>query len=70
MPKQMLAQSRKAYPVYVLTGPVKLFCFQFNMGGGGGFRRFENCAVKLSAKETKWNSLAVRTHPTFLETLI
>ena len=34
------------------------------------FKRFENCTVKLSAKETKWTSLEVRTHPTFLETLI
>ena len=34
------------------------------------FKRFENCTVKLSAKETKWTSLLVRTHPTFLETLI
>ena len=31
---------------------------------------FENGAVKLSAKETKWTSLEVRIHPTFLETLI
>ena len=30
----------------------------------------ENGAVKLSAKETKCTSLEVRTHPTFLETLI
>ena len=34
------------------------------------FKRFENCTVKLSAKETKWTSLEVRTHPTFLETSI
>ena len=34
------------------------------------FKRFENCTVKLSAKETKWTSLEVRTHPTFLENLI
>ena len=34
------------------------------------FKRFENCTVKLSAKETKWTSLEVRTHPTFLDTLI
>ena len=34
------------------------------------FNSFENCTVKLSAKETKWTSLMVRTHPTFLETLI
>ena len=26
--------------------------------------------VKLSANKTKWTSLEVRTHPTFLETLI
>ena len=31
---------------------------------------FKNCAVKLSAKETKWTSSEVRTHPTLLETLI
>ena len=30
---------------------------------------FENGTVKLSSKETKWTSLEVRTHPTFLETL-
>ena len=30
------------------------------------FKRFENC----TGKETKWTSLEVRTHPTFLETLI
>ena len=34
------------------------------------FKRFENCTVKLSAKETKWTSLEVKTHPTFLENLI
>ena len=34
------------------------------------FKRFENCTVKLSAEETKWTSLEVRTHPTFLENLI
>ena len=34
------------------------------------FKRFENCTVKLSAKEIKWTSLEVRTHPTFLENLI
>ena len=33
------------------------------------FKRFENCTVKLSVKETKWTSLEVRTHPTFLENL-
>ena len=31
----------------------------------GSFKRFESCTVKLSAKETKWTSLFVRTHPTF-----
>ena len=31
---------------------------------------FENCTVKLSAKETKWTLLEVRTHPTILENLI
>ena len=34
------------------------------------FKRFENCAVKLSAKETKWSSSEVRTRPTFLQNLI
>ena len=34
------------------------------------FEKFENCTVKLSAKKTKWTSLEVRTHPTFLENLI
>ena len=34
------------------------------------FKRFENGTVKLSAKETKWTSLEVRTHPTFLENSI
>lgn len=34
------------------------------------FKSFENYTVKLLAKETKWNSLEVRTHSTFLETLI
>ena len=36
----------------------------------GSFESFENYTVKLSAKETKWTSLEVRTHPTFLETMI
>ena len=36
----------------------------------GSFKSFENGTVKLSAKETKWTSLEVRTRPTFLETLI
>ena len=36
----------------------------------GSFKRFENGIVKLSAEETKWILLAVRTRPTFLETLI
>ena len=46
----------------------------------GSFKSFENgtvlyfsvfiTPVQLSAKETKWTSLEVRTHPTFLETLI
>ena len=37
---------------------------------GGSFKSFENYTVKLWAKETKWTSLEVRTHPSFLETLI
>ena len=36
----------------------------------GSFKRFENGAVKLLAKETKWTSLDVTKHPIFLETLI
>ena len=36
----------------------------------GSFKSFENCRVKVSAKETKWTYLEVRTRPTFLETLI
>ena len=36
----------------------------------GSFKRFESCTVKLSAKETICTSLEVRTHPTFLESLI
>ena len=36
----------------------------------GSLKGFENGAVKLSATETKWTSLEVRTHPTFVETLI
>ena len=50
----------------VITGPVNLFVFHSR----GSFERFENCTVKLSAKETKWTSSEVRTQPTFLETLI
>ena len=34
------------------------------------FKSFENGTVKLLAKETKWASLEVRTHHTFLENLI
>ena len=51
----------------VITGPVKLFCFPFIEGS---FKSFENYTVELLANETKWTSLEVRTHPTFLETLI
>ena len=36
----------------------------------GSFKRFENGGVKLLAKQTKWTSMEVRAHPTFLETLI
>ena len=45
----------------ILSGPLGSFVFH---------SRFENCTVKLSAKETKWTSLEVKTHPTFLENLI
>ena len=31
----------------------------------GSFKSFENYTVKLSAKETKWTSLEVKTHVTF-----
>ena len=48
----------------VITGPVKLFCFPFQMG----VSNLENYTVK--PKEAKWTSLEFRTHPTFLETLI
>ena len=34
------------------------------------FKSFEICTVKLAAKETKWTSLEVTKHPTFLETLM
>ena len=36
----------------------------------GSSKSFENGAVKLLAKETKWASLEVRTQHTFLENLI
>ena len=52
----------------VITGPVKLFCFSFQVGVSEF--RFENCTVKVSARETKLTSLEVRTRPTFLEILI
>ena len=45
-----------------------LSCFVFH--SRGSFKRFENCTVKLSAKETKWTSSEVKTRPTFLETSI
>ena len=45
-----------------------LSCFVFH--SRWEFQSFENCTVKLLIKETKWTSLEVRTHPTFLETLI
>ena len=55
----------------VITRPVRLFCFPFQMGiSKVYFQKFGNCTVKYSAKETKSTSLEVRTHPTFLETLI
>ena len=44
-----------------ITGPVKLFCFHFRC-------EFQKFSLKLLAKETKWTSLEVRTHPTFLAT--
>ena len=49
----------------VITGPVLLFSIL-----EGSFKSFENYTVELLANETKWTSLEVRTHPTFLETLI
>ena len=36
----------------------------------GSFKSFENYIVKLLAEETEWFSFGVRTHLTFLETLI
>ena len=36
----------------------------------GVFERFENCTVTFSVKETEWTLIDVRTHPTFLESLI
>ena len=45
----------------------RLSCF---VSHSKSFISFENGTVKLSAKETKWISLEVSTHPTFLETLI
>ena len=50
----------------ILPGPLSYFVFHSR----GSFKRFENYTVKLLAKETKWTSLEVRAHPTFLETLI
>ena len=50
----------------VITGPVKLL---FSIKDGS-FKSFEIYTVKLSAKETKWPSSEVRTHPTVLKTLI
>lgn len=45
----------------VITGPVKLFCFPFQVGVF--FKSFENYTITLTAKETKSTSLEVRTHP-------
>ena len=36
----------------------------------GSFKSFESYTVKFSAKETKWTSFEVRTHPILLENLI
>ena len=44
----------------VITGPVKLFCFPFQIYRS--VKSFENCIINVSAKETKWTSLEVRTH--------
>ena len=53
----------------VITGPVKLFCFPFQMEWKWFCFPFQmgGLTVKFSAKETKWTSLEVRTHSTFLE---
>ena len=48
----------------IITGRVKQFSIP-----DGSFKSFENYTVKLSAKETKWTSLEVRTRPTFIEIL-
>ena len=50
----------------MISGPLSCFVFPFRRE----FQKFKNCTVKLSAKETKWTSLEVRTHPAFPETLI
>ena len=50
----------------VIIGPVKLYCFPFQMGVS---KLLKIIQLRFSAKETKWTSLEVRTHPTFLETL-
>ena len=52
----------------IITGP--LGCFVFHSTETGVSTGLKIVPVKLSAKETKWNSLDVRTHSTFLETLI
>ena len=51
----------------VITGPVKLFCFPYQMRAS---KVLKNCTLKSLAKETKWTVLKVRTHHTFLEALI
>ena len=47
----------------VITGLVKMICFPFQTGVSKRLK-------VVSAKETKWTSLELRTQPTFLETLI
>ena len=44
----------------VITGPVKLFCFPFQMGG---FKSFEYYTVKLLAKENKMDFIKVQNTP-------
>ena len=50
----------------VITEPSSCFVFHSTWE----FQKFWKLHSKILAKEAKWTSLEVRTHPTFLETLI
>ena len=78
---QFAFKKRKIVPYYGCARILKLTVFIPDYGSwdpileavlisikNGIFKSFENGAVKLSAKETKWTSLEARTNPTFLET--